>query len=152
MPSPKVIPIKRHAGYHTDSVGRYADGQFLGCITGPHTRLLAADGQLERRQRWYAVLHRFDHDGHHIGSDIRFTGTTAEGREASVTQAAHILRKWLAELSDVVYGDIAIRPFRTMVDDIDFGLIDVSDEHGDHLELVPNHLGFYPPWDGTYDT
>lgn len=149
---PELIPIKRVPGYHTDTIGRYADGQFFACVTGAHARLLRPDADLAQQQRWYAVLHRFDHEGHHTGSDIQFTGTTGDGRRASVDEAVHLLRQWLGELADPVYGDIAVKPFRTELDGVVFGLVDVSDEHGDHVELYPNHLGFFPPWNGSYDT
>lgn len=152
MTIPELIPIKRYAGYHTDTIGQHAEGQFFACITGAHVRLLHPDADLARRQRWYAVLHRFDSDGNHLGSDIEFAGTTADGQQASVDKAWATLDGWLGQLVSPVYGDIAVKLFEVEVDGVRFGLVDLSGDHGEHVELLPNHFGFYPPWNGSYDT
>ena len=98
------------------------------------------------------MLHRFDHDGNHVGSDIRPTGSTADGRDAAVRRARDLLGGWLEALPSLTYGDISVSCFAVEVDGLRFGLVDESDDHGDHGELYPNHLGFHPPWDGDYDT
>ncbi|WP_374207137.1 hypothetical protein [Streptomyces sp. APSN-46.1] len=54
--------------------------------------------------------------------------------------------------------DIAIRPFRTVVEGVVFGLVTEAhgvDEDGEHdwaAELHPDRLEFSAPWDGAYDT
>ena len=62
------------------------------------------------------------------------------------------LNNWLSELPGRTYGNIAIRPFRVEIDGEMYGLIDESDDEGEHVELHPNGLGFYPSWNGFYDT
>lgn len=153
MAVPDLIPIKYEPEYRTNTIGRYADGQFFGCVTAGFGENVAIDDKWAANKRWYAVLHRFDHDGHHLGSDISFAGTTADGERMVVDKADEMLREWLARLASPAYGDIAVRLFRLEVDGITFGLVhEVDDQHGDWVELYPNDLGFTEPWDGEYDT
>ncbi|GAB3141932.1 hypothetical protein GCM10027290_15460 [Micromonospora sonneratiae] len=153
MAVPDLIPIMHEPGYHTDQIGRYADGQFFGCVTAAFREGVGGGDDWPEHKRWYAVLHRFDHDGHYRGSEIWYAGTTAQGERDVVDRAEQKLATWLAELPQPTFGDIAVRLFSVEVDGIVFGLVDESDdEYGEHVELYPNELGFNPPWDGEYDT
>ncbi|MFD5187636.1 hypothetical protein ACFWMU_05665 [Streptomyces sp. NPDC058357] len=165
MAVPAIIPIAHEPVYRTDTIGRYSDGQFLASITYAFPEGLVVGDGWEEHKRLYTVLHRFDHEGRHVDSDIRRAGTYAEQQrrpqgEDSVTARA---RARMAELLDGLpgraYGDIAIRPFRLTVDGVLFGLVvehhdgDEDEEDGeDWAELHPDGLGFYAPWDGLYDT
>jgi len=150
---PDRIPIVHEPDYRTDTIGSYADGQFLATVVAGFAKAVIPEGDFERHKRWYAVLHRFDHDGHHTGSDIWFSGTTADGERAVIDRAESHLRGWLDRLPGLIFGDIAVRLFRLEVDGIVFGLVDESDEeYGEHVELYPDELGFYEPWNGLYDT
>ncbi|MGW0433429.1 hypothetical protein ACWDV4_12950 [Micromonospora sp. NPDC003197] len=177
MAVPDLIPIMHEPGYHTDQIGRYADGQFFACVTAAFPEGLRIGDDWPEHKRWYAVLHRFDHDGHHRGSEIWYAGTTAQGEQDVIDRAEQVLAGWLAVLPEPIFGDIAVRLFSVEVDGVVFGLVDESDaergsdgercsggercsdgeccfggERGEHVELYPNQLGFYPPWNGEYDT
>jgi hypothetical protein len=58
----------------------------------------------------------------------------------------------LGSLTEIEYGDIAIRPFRLEVDGVVFGLVVGSREEDEGATLWPDDLFFAEPWDGRYDT
>ncbi|MFG3526695.1 hypothetical protein ACGF8B_08120 [Streptomyces sp. NPDC047917] len=170
MAVPEIIPIAHEPGYRTDTVGRYADGQFLASVTYAFPQGYTIGDGWEEHKRLYTVLHRFDHEGRHLDSDIGYAGTYAEqqhpaGDGSVMARAEARLAALLDGLPERDYGDIAIRPFRLTVDGVLFGLIvehhdgESADEEGgdgegedDWAELHPDQLGFYAPWDGQYDT
>ncbi|GAA0268513.1 hypothetical protein [Cryptosporangium japonicum] len=153
MPVPALIPIAREPGYRTDTIGRFAEGQFYAVVHGARRN---DDDELDLRRervRWYAYLHRFDHAGNHVDSKIALIGIGPYLRGELRRRAEERLRELLDELADPDYGDIAIRPFRVVHDGVTFGLIDESEaEWGDWVELYPDRLVFTDPWDGTYNT
>ena len=153
MPVPALIPIAREPGYRTDTIGRFAEGQFYAVIHGAHRD---DDEELDLRRervRWYAYLHRFDHAGNHVRSEISLIGVAPYVRGEFRRRAEQRLQELLDDLVDRDYGDIAIRPFRVLYDGVTFGLIDESDAERDAwAELYPDRLGFTEPWDGTYST
>jgi formate hydrogenlyase regulatory protein HycA len=148
-----VIPIAREADYRTDTIGRYDLGQFFAWVTAAYLPGERVGSDWRERQRWYAVMHRFDHDGNHVSSEAWCPGPgTRDG-------VAERLQHWLDELPGRAYGDIAIRPFQVTFDGIVFGL--VQECHGQYpegqqednwAEFYPGRLGFHAPWDGEYDT
>ncbi|MFE6665244.1 hypothetical protein ACFVFH_17005 [Streptomyces sp. NPDC057697] len=166
MAVPAIIPIAHEPDYRTDTIGRYSDGQFLASVTYAFPEGFVIGDGWEEQKRLYTVLHRFDHEGRHVGSDIRCAGTYAEqqrsprGENSVTARARSRMTELLDGLPGRVYGDIAIRPFRLTVDGVLFGL--VVEEHGgdgagseeeqDRAELHPDLLGFHAPWDGQYDT
>lgn len=152
MAIPKRIPIAREEGYYTDTIGRFDGGQFLGFVTATIPLPLPEDWQ--EHKRWYAVLHRFDPDGNHLGTEARFAGTTADGEADVCARARSDLDAMIAALGDVEYGDVAVKLFSVEVDGETFGLVDASDpdEGIEEVELRPNYLVFFEPWDGSYDT
>ncbi|GAA2604445.1 hypothetical protein GCM10010399_39220 [Dactylosporangium fulvum] len=154
---PEVIPIKYLPDYRTDRIGRHAGGQFFADITGAYQEGVTPGHDWRHQQRIYAVLHRFDDGGHHVGSDIWFAGVRAES-PAAVERAEQVLSGWLSDIGPVTYCDITIRPFRADFDNVVFGLIDETTDDpyeghgGPWAELHPQRLGFHEPWDGEYDT
>jgi hypothetical protein len=154
---PDRIPIKHEAGYHTDRIGRHAQGQFLGGVVGEYLGGWRS-GDSRDDLRWYAYLHHFDHDGTYQCSDIELAGINVEGQAQVVARAEGLLGEWLSQLDDLAYGDIAVRLFQTRYDGVLFGLVDESDDDperghgGDWVELYPDRLGFHAPWNGEYDT
>lgn len=151
MPLPRRIPIAHESDYRTDTIGRYAHGQFYAAVHGAQPELNGTDTDYDGRNRWYAYLHLFDHDGRHQRSDIRLLQVshyfTADD------DADRVLAELLAQLPEAEFGDIAIQPFRLVHDGIVFGLIDESEpERGDWAELYPDRLGFHSPWNGEYST
>lgn len=161
MAIPEVIPIAHEPWARTATIGRYAHGQFFGSCTGAHPRSFKMQTMRDRSAdhlRFYAVLHRFDHEGFHTGSDIWCEGTLAElrGRTDRTDCAEATLDEWLASLPGAEYGPIAVCPFEVVVDDVVFGLIPTEyREHGRdyaRVELLPDALSFAAPWNGLYDT
>jgi formate hydrogenlyase regulatory protein HycA len=110
-------------------------------------------------KRWYAVLHKFDGWGKHIGTEYWFAGTDANGSyEHHVSrQASAKLDEMVAALGEVEYADIEIELFQIEIDGSIFGLVDVSQpEEGpafaDRVAMLPGDLLFHAPWNGNYDT
>ncbi len=151
MAIPDLIPIRHEPDYRTSTIGHYDKGLFFAWVTGafPPGYSLGADWQ--SHQRWYAVLHRFDHDGRHDGSDIWCPGPGIRRGPRERLEA------WLDALPGHTFCDIAIRPFQLVVDGIVFGLVaerhgEYPDGEGDWAEFYPGRLGFSSPWDGSYST
>ncbi|GAA4237791.1 hypothetical protein GCM10022254_51070 [Actinomadura meridiana] len=160
MAVPEIIPIAYEPDYRTDRIGRCTDGQFLASITYAFPEGHRHGDGWEEAKRLYAVLHRFDFDGHHIDSDVWCAGTWREqqqhhGRPDSVLAHAEARMTGLLDaLSQREFGSIGIRPFQLTVDNVLFGL--VIEQHGengdDWAELYPDRLGFCAPWNGQYST
>ncbi|MFF5186764.1 hypothetical protein ACFY30_23860 [Streptomyces sp. NPDC000345] len=158
MAVPEVIPIAYAPRQRTESIGRYAHGQFLASVTYAFPEGFALDDGWEEHKRLYTVLHLFDADGHHRDSEIWCAGTWAEqirnphGDDSVLTRARVHLATLLRSLPRRSYTDIAIRPFRLVVEGVRFGLVVREDEGESWAELYPDRLAFAEPWDGTYDT
>jgi hypothetical protein len=158
MAVPEVIPIRYEPDYRTDTIGRYAHGQFLASITWAFREGVGLPQDWPRHKRLYAVLHRFDRDGHHLDADIWFAGTWAEkqqhppDQDPVLARAQSKMAELLGSLPGIEYGDIAIRPFRLKVDGVVFGLVVGSNEEYEWATLWPDDLFFAEPWDGGYDT
>jgi hypothetical protein len=153
MPVPELVPFAREAGYRTDTIGRYRDGQFYAAIHGAHR---GDDNELDlhrERIRWYAYLHLFGSDGRHRRSEISLIGIAPYLRGELRRRADSRLTALLGRLEGLQFGDIAIRLFREQHDGVTFGLIDESgDKHESWVELYPDRLGFCEPWYGSYST
>jgi hypothetical protein len=128
-----VIPIAHEPDHRTDLIGRYSGGQFYANAWDHH-----------------AYVHLFDRDGTYRESTIV--------RVADRDQLDQALDDLVSALPGKVYGDIAVKLFRTEADGVMFGLIDESGDregdggHVDWVELHPDGLGFCEPWDGDYST
>lgn len=160
---PEVIPVKRYDIGHsgTQYIGKYGKGnQFWGQVVAtfrkpdvmPNDVTPSAD-EWQSRKCWYAILHKFDSRGKHLGTEYKFTGTTADGESAVCDQAEVHMNNFISALGPVKFGNIAIRLFKIEIDGHVFGMIDTSSEEwGDTATMEPGDLVFYPPWDGEYDT
>lgn len=140
---PEVIPINRIEDYHSHYMGTYGDGnQFWARILNMNFSEPVV----------YVVLHKFDCEGDHLGTDHKLI--KVEANEEDLLERARIVRgKLIERLGHVEYGDIAIKLFRIKIDGHVFGLIDSSSEEwGDLVTMEPGDLGFHPPWNGDYDT
>lgn len=163
-PLPEVIPIKYKPDYRTDRIGRYAGGQFFADVTGASPTAGEPDFK-----RTYALLHLFDDEGRHLGSQIHCAGKLPLAyyklpldftlpRPDLLGQAEEVLTRWLEDLGPVTYCDIAIRPFKVDFEGDTIGLLDETTDDPYHThgcpwaELYPQRLGFHEPWDGEYDT
>ncbi|MFD7133786.1 hypothetical protein [Streptomyces sp. NPDC059894] len=158
MAVPDVIPIGYRPKHRTESIGRYADGQFLASITYAFPEGFGLDEGWEEHKRLYTVLHTFDADGRYRDSQIRCAGTWADhlrdphGEDSVLTRARVRLAHLLRSLPGRSYTDIAIRPFQVTHENVVFGLLVRKDEDETWAELYPDRLAFAAPWDGTYDT
>lgn len=184
MPEPDLLRIPCEHDRFTD-VGRYGDGcQFMAFVTGAfrtdHEDLSDIPDSWKKLytepMRWYAVLHRFDAEGNHLGTEARLGGINApkdsprdyfrERKIEAMDRAEEILQDLLASLGPCQHGDIWVKPFRVEIDGCLFGLIyeemesdepdfvdpDFVDTEG-HVMLEPNDVMFHPPWDsGNYST
>ncbi|MGH1349004.1 MAG: hypothetical protein ACRBN8_46155 [Nannocystales bacterium] len=152
MAIPRTIPIAREEGYHTDRIGTFAGGQFMGFVTA--TLPMPPPDDWPAKKRWYAVLHTFDTTGQHTRTEAVFAGTTADGERDVVDRAQRKLDGLIEPLDSVHYGDISVGLFEVEIDGERFGLVDMSDRNDDYerVDLLPNDLAFFEPWDGSYDT
>ncbi|MFE7468905.1 hypothetical protein ACFU6R_33015 [Streptomyces sp. NPDC057499] len=162
MAVPETIPLAHEPDHRTGTIGRYAHGQFFASVSYAFPEGYAPGSDWADRKRLYVVLHRFDHEGRHVDSDIRHIGTWAEQMRRPRGDGS-VMARALARLADLLdglpgraYGDIAVRPFRLTVDGVLFGLVveagEEADGADDRAELHPDGLGFRAPWDGLYDT
>ena len=124
MAIPKLIPIAYEEGYHTDQIGQYADGQYLGFVffLEPY------------QQRLISVLHLFNKDGEHISSKA-WDSSKGLDPEAKLSKAISVL-------PNIRPGNVKIAPFNVEFFDTTFGLIVVDD---DRVDYQPYGLAFFPP-------
>ncbi|MFB7940422.1 hypothetical protein [Streptomyces sp. NPDC056049] len=157
MSVPEVVPIAYEPEHRTSTIGRWDGGRFLGSVTAGFPEGWTPVADWRRHKRWFAVLHRFDEAGRHLGSSIRSTGT-GEGDERRAVEAARaLLDGWLDALPGRRYESIAVAPFAVRFEGVLFGLVAENRGEGnpdgrDWAELYPDGLGFTDPWDGTHDT
>src|ERR1051325_10590107 len=78
----EVIPIACQPKHRTESIGRYADGQFLASVTYAFPQGFRLDDGWEEHKRLYTVLHTFDAEGYYRASDIWCAGTWAAQQRA----------------------------------------------------------------------
>lgn len=124
---PKLIPIAREEGYHTDQIGNCDNGPYVGF-----------EMFLDRP---IAVLHIFDSNGQYQRTESWDANNGDDPRSA--------LADAIAALPNPKPGDVKVSTFSEELFDLTFGLIP---DGNDHVEYVPYGLGFDPPWDGLYDT
>lgn len=107
-----------------------------------------------KHKRWYAILHTFDSDGLHLGTDHWFAGTPADGEATVIRRAQEKLQKMLSTLGAIQYQDVRVHLFELTIDGQCFGLVPiVAPEEGyESIHLLPNDLAFFEPWDGYHDT
>jgi formate hydrogenlyase regulatory protein HycA len=108
----------------------------------------------KNHKKWYATLHSFDENGKHLDTKATFTGLTADGEGLVFEKGEELLSKMLSSLGEVIFGDIEIELFSVEIDGYTFGLVDASEpeENIERIDLLPNDLAFFAPWNGEYDT
>ena len=150
---PEKIWIRHEPGYRTRHIGKYGKGnQFMAFVVaaGPRNRLFNI--------KWYATLHLFDREGNHIESQISYLGSsqyaTNLGGGWTLEEIDEFKNDIVHELGNVRYCDIRIKLFSVKFDGHRFGLVDASipKEHYVRVDLLPNDLAFFPPWNGDYET
>lgn len=168
-PDRLLIQHEEFEGGRFTLVGRYGGGnQFMAFGTGAfpvdwHIGKYSPEYLRTRwaeHKRWYAVLHRFDPDGNHLGTEARLGGTTAGGRDEAFERVDEELAGLLESLGPVELCDIRVRPFGVEIDGYFFGLVytatsadDPDDPGNEYVMLEPNGIMFHPPWDtGNYST
>ncbi|WP_149038726.1 hypothetical protein [Kitasatospora sp. MBT63] len=131
----RQVPVAHEPHARTRWIGTHEDGQFFGDVTGASGLACTM-----------ALLHRFDPEGNHLGTDFRPT--------ADVDTAERELAQLLDGLRGVTYGSIRIRPFAVDAHGLRWGLIDGTAERDglEHYELMPQQLGFGEPFNGLYCT
>jgi hypothetical protein len=147
MSKPALIAID-HDDYHASHVGRMADGgQFF--LTTP---FVPKGGGSAGRE--FIALYLFDADGRLREARIDDLGTRAQ---LDHERARHTFEQRLAELGEVEYARIEIRPFEVERFGTVFGLVARPPEDADDewwVEVQPgNYMAFHEPFDsGEYDT
>lgn len=135
--------------YHTHYLGKTDNGNlFWGyetfVYTKPYSEIEA--GRWIDFRREYAVLHLFDKDGNLISTQHLSTDSATD---QSLTSDK--LSEMVSRLGRVVFQDVEIKLFQTIIDGYTFGLI--PDEEDETINLEPNSLiSFQTPWDGEYYT
>ena len=167
MAAPEKLRIPLDEG-RFENVGRLPDAtQFMAYVTGAFptgTPYLARDPDLRNKKRWLAVIHRFDADGNHIGSESRLGGFDIEGRLVAGDKAFAHLQQMYAELAargEPEFCDIRVKLFSVEIDGVTHGLFyeqseeepEEGKERGEWVMLQPRDIMFHPPWDsGEYST
>ena len=171
-PDRLLIPWEDYESGRFTLVGRYGNegNQFMAFVTGA----FLADwwsgnrppeylrNRWAEHKRWYAVLHRFDSDGTHLGTEVWNGGTTADGQGQAIECAVNKLAGLLESLGPRTSSDIWVKPFGVEIDGYFFGLKyqlnsdddpTTSDSASECVMLEPNDIMFHPPWDsGEYST
>ena len=145
---PKLLPIMREEDYHTHFIGRTQNGnQFFGYETFVFPEGIPHE-DWEKYRKEYVVLYIFDRKGNHLKTNHWYAGTTAEILPDTTRNK---LEEMVNELGPVEFRDIAVKPFKTVIDGVVFGLI--PDDETESIELQPSStIAFFEPWDGEYDT
>jgi hypothetical protein len=162
MAAPQTIQIP-HDDYHFEYVGTFGDGcQFMGFLTYASPKYYwkeeAPSGDQPVWRQYtnsFAVLHRFDTDGNHIGADVRRVGGTPDSEDAD----SAVFGEMIAGLGPHGYRDIHVKLFSVPVDGVTHGLVyemsepDEAGEQSEWVMLEPRDIMFHPPWDsGEYST
>ena len=165
MAIPEVIRVSREGGNFSSCMGDYdlqcGDeanqfwGRVVSCFPQPPDPQPA---NWHPEKRCYAVLHRFDAWGHHLGTEHRFAGvSTPRGESEVLLRAGALLDEMVGALGEVEYADIEIRRFQVEIDHCLFGLVDVSQPEAgpafaEQVAMEPGNLLFRPPWNGRYSS
>lgn len=169
MPAPDKlrIPYEDYDYGRFTSIGRLPDGtQFMAFVTGafPTGQEYYLADDWRTKKRWLAVVHRFDADGNHIGSESRLGAFDGEGRDVAGEKAFGHLQGMFAELLDAgepEFCDVWVKPFAVELEGVTHGLfyechVDEYDgrrEESEYIMLQPQDIMFHAPWDsGEYST
>jgi formate hydrogenlyase regulatory protein HycA len=156
-------PDKLRIAYEDDAygrfncVGRLRDGtQFMAFVTGAFPTGLdyCLGDDWQHKKKWLAVIHRFDAEGNHIGSETRVGASDIEGRQVGGDKAfAHLEQMWsgLCRGGPPEFCDIWVRLFSVEIDGVTHGLFYEQSEYeqGEWIMLEPPNIMFHPPWDSS---
>jgi hypothetical protein len=140
--------------------GRLSDGRlFIAYTTGA-----APKGQ-HWVDRVIAVLHLFDADGHHLGTEARLGGYCRDqdsyrgDRDRASAAAWAALDQLLAGLAPLQprRRPVDVRLFGLLIDGVEYGIFFrpiVEEQSEDEWVIhMPRNHWYHPPWDsGQYDT
>jgi len=158
------IPLDEH---RFENVGRLPDGtQFMAYVTGgfPTGMKYYLGDDWQTKKKWLAVIHRFDAEGNHIGTETRLGAFDIEGRQVAGDKAFAHLQDMYAELiaiGEPEFCDIWVKLFSVEIDGVMYGLFyeqseeepEEGEERGEWVMLEPRDIMFHPPWDsGNYST
>ena len=149
--APSKIKIKRESGFHTYHIGKRPDGtQFMAFVVGVPSKKQPSTKR--GKLKWYAVVHRFNADGTHLRTEASFLG--AKEFASRLGDPETDLIRMVKRLGRIRYGDIKVKLFSVRVEGIVFGLVDssVPEDNYQRIDLIPNGLAFFPPWNGDYET
>jgi hypothetical protein len=104
---------------------------------------------------WTAVLHLFDADGNHLGSEARIGGFDVEDPDKACHKAALQLREMFTPVrgKNPKRCDIYVKPFSGVLDGVSHSLLyeaNQPEEDGpvfEYVTLEPLDIMFHPPWD-----
>jgi len=124
------------------------------------TPFSAAQLASKHKKKWLAVIHRFDADGNHIGTESRLGGLDIEGRQTAGDKAFDHLEQMYWEMcggNKPTFCDISVRLFSVEIDNVTHGLFyeqseeeaDPGEERSDWVMLEPQDIMFHPPWDSS---
>ncbi|AUP80970.1 hypothetical protein [Flavivirga eckloniae] len=145
---PELIPIMREEDYHTHYLGETENGNlFFGYETFVFSNgVPGADWENNRFE--YALVYLFDKNGNHLETKHKLAGKTSE---ISIGKTSKLLNELLVDLGRLQFKDIKVKPFKSIIDGIEFGLI--PNEKCEMIELQPSStIAFGEPWNGEYDT
>lgn len=149
MAIPDKIPIARLEDLYTNYLGKCAGNRlFWGleifAFTVPAEKRTGKDWEKHRKE--YIVLFLFNSDGDFLEARHIYASLTSETGGSDFEEE---IKSLMADLSEVSYEDIAVKPFKTIIDGFTFGLI--VDEENEAVHLQPSSLiTFLEPWDGEY--
>jgi hypothetical protein len=143
------------------NVGRRADGvQFMAYVGSAYPEHYRHDDNWMSVQRWQAVAHYFDGEGHHLRTDVRLGGVATDDR-ARDNAFGHLsaIYEELVGFGEPEFGDIWVKLFSVEIDGIRYRLwYERREDDGDggYESVYFNHVlsvSFWPPWEsGGYDT
>jgi formate hydrogenlyase regulatory protein HycA len=147
-----------------ENVGQLPDRtQFMAYVTGAFpggVKYPDPTSDWRTKKRWLAVIHRFDAQGNHIGSESKLGGYDIEGRDVAGQKAWNELEEMYTALTgyqEPKFCDIWVKPFSVEIDGVIHGLFYEHWKDGDFehecVMLEPRDIMFHPPWDsGAYST
>lgn len=147
---PAAIPINREENYHTHYIGTTNDGLQFFAYNTFYTEPIEGGNpdNWSQYRKEYVVLYLFNAEGDYIETRHWYAGTSDQIKDGVIRAK---IEEMLLELGDINYGNIMVKPFSTMIDGVEFGLIPY-DEY-ETIEMEPSStMSFHAPWDGEYDT
>jgi hypothetical protein len=148
----RIVPDR----FFSDHVGRLNDGtQFIAFCTGALPDGYVGgpkDDDWETTVRVIAVLHQFDADGNHLGSESRLGAFRNEEWDRANEKAEVQLQALLAPLQKrhPQQCDVWVKLFSVVLDGVTHGLRYESyadeDGEGEWVALLPGDLAFEAPW------